>query len=108
MALTAVNLGGITRTARLTRVLLVVTSLALTVVVVAAVSGPGAPTEPLTAPDVLGVLQGAGLLFFAFAGYARVATLGEEVRDPDGRSRAPSPPPWPPPSWSTPSSARPR
>ncbi|MFI9558650.1 APC family permease [Nonomuraea endophytica] len=30
----------------------------------------------------LGVLQGAGLLFFAFAGYARIATLGEEVRDP--------------------------
>ncbi len=29
-----------------------------------------------------GVLQSAGLLFFAFAGYARVATLGEEVRDP--------------------------
>jgi len=28
------------------------------------------------------VLQAAGLLFFAFAGYARVATLGEEVVDP--------------------------
>ncbi|MFC7101289.1 APC family permease [Nonomuraea rubra] len=27
-------------------------------------------------------MQGAGLLFFAFAGYARIATLGEEVRDP--------------------------
>ena len=29
-----------------------------------------------------GVLQSAGLLFFAFAGYARIATLGEEVRQP--------------------------
>jgi APA family basic amino acid/polyamine antiporter len=29
-----------------------------------------------------GVLEAAGLLFFAFAGYARIATLGEEVRDP--------------------------
>jgi basic amino acid/polyamine antiporter, APA family len=28
------------------------------------------------------VLQAAGLLFFAFAGYARIATLGEEARDP--------------------------
>jgi APA family basic amino acid/polyamine antiporter len=28
------------------------------------------------------ILQAAGLLFFAFAGYARIATLGEEVRDP--------------------------
>jgi amino acid transporter len=32
-----------------------------------------------------GVLQAAGLLFFAFAGYARIATLGEEVRDPARR-----------------------
>ncbi len=32
--------------------------------------------------SVGGVLQAAGLLFFAFAGYARIATLGEEVRDP--------------------------
>ena len=29
-----------------------------------------------------GILQSAGLLFFAFAGYARIATLGEEVDDP--------------------------
>lgn len=28
------------------------------------------------------MLQAAGLLFFAFAGYARITTLGEEVRDP--------------------------
>src|SRR5258705_5059276 len=32
--------------------------------------------------SIRGVLQAAGLLFFAFAGYARIATLGEEVRDP--------------------------
>ena len=30
----------------------------------------------------LAVLQGAGILFFAFAGYARMATLGEEARNP--------------------------
>jgi basic amino acid/polyamine antiporter, APA family len=29
-----------------------------------------------------GLLQSAGLVFFAFAGYARIATLGEEVREP--------------------------
>jgi APA family basic amino acid/polyamine antiporter len=28
-------------------------------------------------------MQAAGLLFFAFAGYARIATLGEEVREPE-------------------------
>lgn len=31
---------------------------------------------------VIGVFGGAGFCFFAFAGYARIATLGEEVRDP--------------------------
>ncbi|WP_281964047.1 amino acid permease [Serinicoccus marinus] len=29
-----------------------------------------------------GVLEGAGLFFFAFAGYARIATLAEEVTEP--------------------------
>ena len=38
-----------------------------------------APTPGWT---LYGVLQAAGLLFFAFAGYARIATMGEEVRDP--------------------------
>jgi APA family basic amino acid/polyamine antiporter len=37
---------------------------------------------PLADGGVGGILQAAALLFFAFAGYARIATLGEEVRDP--------------------------
>src|SRR5918998_54641 len=36
----------------------------------------------LTDVTAVGVLQAAGLVFFAFAGYARIATLGEEIRDP--------------------------
>lgn len=35
-----------------------------------------------TSPSAYGVLQAAGLIFFARAGYARIATLGEEVQDP--------------------------
>ena len=46
----------------------------------------------------LGRPPAAGLMFFAFAGYARIATLGEEVKDPRAPSRAPSWPPWPAPS----------
>ena len=42
-----------------------------------------------------GILQSAGLLFFAFAGYARIATLAEEVRDPaTDHSRGRSCWPW--------------
>ena len=51
----------------------------------AAVFGGGATVanlRPLLPGGVRGVLQAAGLLFFAFAGYARIATLGEEVADP--------------------------
>ncbi|WP_093422817.1 APC family permease [Saccharopolyspora flava] len=82
--LAAVNCAGITRTARLTRVLLVAVLLVL--VGFAALSAPAAWSggPPDWFPHgPLGVLQAAGLLFFAFAGYARIATLGEEVRDPE-------------------------
>src|SRR5690349_13802860 len=84
LVLAAVNCRGITRTARLTRVLVAVVVAALAVVVAAALTGsrPGPAAAVATTPGVYGVLQSAGLLFFAFAGYARIATLGEEVRDP--------------------------
>ncbi|WP_345411182.1 APC family permease [Actinomycetospora chlora] len=84
LVLAAVNCRGITRTARLTRILVAVVLAALAVVVAAALTGarPGPAAAVATTPGVYGVLQSAGLLFFAFAGYARIATLGEEVRDP--------------------------
>jgi basic amino acid/polyamine antiporter, APA family len=87
VALAAVNYRGVTRTAGLTRVIVAVVLLALAVVVAAALLGGQADPGRLTADlagglDPYGVLQSAGLLFFAFAGYARIATMGEEVRDP--------------------------
>jgi APA family basic amino acid/polyamine antiporter len=87
--LTVANLRGITRTAALARVLVAVSILAL-VVVVAAIGFSGrtstagfAGLGSLEHGGVHGVFQSAALLFFAFAGYARIATLGEEVRDPE-------------------------
>src|SRR5882762_9186182 len=74
----AVNYRGVTRTAVLTRILLVVVLAVLAAVVV--VGLPKAHWQPVTWNN--GVLQAAGLLFFAFAEYARIATMGEEVRDP--------------------------
>jgi APA family basic amino acid/polyamine antiporter len=85
-ALTAVNYRGITRTAGLATVLVAVSLAALTVVVCAiAAGGHGAsvPRLPFGDGGLYGILQSAGLLFFAFAGYARIATLGEEVSDPE-------------------------
>jgi APA family basic amino acid/polyamine antiporter len=83
--LTAVNHFGVTRTAGLTRVLVTVVLLCLGVAVAVALGGgpePGGPATGAGGLDGYGVLQSAGLLFFAFAGYARIATMGEEVRDP--------------------------
>jgi APA family basic amino acid/polyamine antiporter len=87
VALAAVNYRGVTRTARLTRIVVVLVLAALALTVVASLGG-GAPDldrlTPLTGDGhgPYDILQSAGLLFFAFAGYARIATLGEEVRDP--------------------------
>ena len=84
--LTAVNYRGIEKTARLTRLLVASVLATLAAVVAASLLGGQADGERLLTgwPEVsvLGVCEAAGLLFFAFAGYARIATLGEEVRDP--------------------------
>jgi basic amino acid/polyamine antiporter, APA family len=81
----AVNVGGLSRTVAVTRVLLAVSLTGLGAVVVAGWSSPTASLDRLTPVegDVYGILQSAGFLFFAFAGYARIATLAEEVRDPE-------------------------
>lgn len=85
LGLAGVNLLGITRTALATRILVAIVLVVLAGVVAAgAASGLPALSAPLdlVASGPYGILQSAGLLFFAFAGYARVATLGEEVVDP--------------------------
>jgi APA family basic amino acid/polyamine antiporter len=85
VALTGVNLRGITRTAGLTRILVALSLVALAIVVGVIFGSGDAGLDGLTwdlPHGFYGVLQSAGLLFFAFAGYARIATLGEEVREP--------------------------
>ncbi len=84
VVLALVNCAGVTRTAGLTRVIVTLVLLALGVAVAATFGGDaGREIGPWESPQgAYGVLQSAGLLFFAFAGYARIATLGEEVRDP--------------------------
>ncbi len=81
VVLAALNATGVRSTAIVSAVAAAVVIVVL--VAVLGVSLPGADVARL-AGDArpLGVLPAAGLIFFAFAGYARVATLGEEVRDP--------------------------
>ncbi|MFL6190569.1 MAG: APC family permease [Actinomycetes bacterium] len=85
-AVTVANYLGVARTAAATRVVVAVVLAALAAAVAGMLLGgqadPGNLTSAEAWPGGHGVLQAAGLLFFAFAGYARVATLGEEVADP--------------------------
>jgi APA family basic amino acid/polyamine antiporter len=84
--LVAVNYLGVRKTAEATRAIVVIVLGVLAFVVAAALIG-GSPSAsrltPLGSGGAYGILQAAGILFFAFAGYARIATLGEEVRDPE-------------------------
>jgi APA family basic amino acid/polyamine antiporter len=88
VALTALNYRGVTKTAGLARILVAITLAALAAVVLAILVAGNPALDNLDgwtgrdAGPVYGTLQAAGLLFFAFAGYARIATMGEEVRDP--------------------------
>jgi len=75
------NISGIRTTAVVTTAIVAVVITGLGII-----AAGGLVTEPATSPiefngGVAGILQAAGLLFFAFAGYARMATLGEEVID---------------------------
>ncbi|WP_374021452.1 APC family permease [Mycobacterium sp. HNNTM2301] len=84
VALTTVNYTGVRKSAWLTRVIVALVLAVLAAVIVAAFAAGAAGAEPLRPAGTTlgGVVQAAGLLFFAFAGYARIATLGEEVRNP--------------------------
>jgi APA family basic amino acid/polyamine antiporter len=86
-AVTVANYLGVDRTVAATRVVVGVVLAALAAAVAGMLLGGQADLANLTTragggAGAYGVLQAAGLLFFAFAGYARVATLGEEVADP--------------------------
>ncbi len=84
VVVTAVNIAGVQKTARATWVLVAVVIAVLATVVITGAAGtadgtPGGPTGDI---GIDGVLGSAAVMFYAFAGYARVTVLGEEVRDP--------------------------
>ncbi len=86
LLVTAVNYTGVRKTLLATAVLITLVLASLAVIVAGSFLGgaaePGRLVSGWRVTDVRGVLASAGLLFFAFTGYARVATLGEEVRSP--------------------------
>lgn len=86
LVLAAVNYFGISRTAGLTRVIVIFVVMVLGLVIIAGLSMT-TTIDPQRGAGIFeegwyGILQSGGLLFFAFAGYARIATMGEEVKNP--------------------------
>lgn len=89
LVVTAAALAGVTRSVRVNYGLLFITLLALLTMAIAAapaaikgwsdVSWSSIADRPLSAP---GLLEAAALAFVAFAGFARIATMGEEVVEP--------------------------
>lgn len=84
VGVTTVNYLGIRKTALVTRGIVALVLAALALAVAASLFGGQAEASRLWPPtgSPYGILQSAGFLFFAFAGYARLATLGEEVKEP--------------------------
>ncbi|EPR75608.1 putative amino acid transporter [Leifsonia rubra CMS 76R] len=85
VGLTIVNLLGVKRTALATKLVVLFVVAVLVAVLIIAISSGSTSSHPVVIggdTGLYGILQSAGVLFFAFAGYARVATLGEEVINP--------------------------
>ena len=82
-AMTAINAAGVRRSARVTDVLVILSLISLVAIVI--IGLPHAETShftPFSPGGISGVLRATGLLFFAYTGYSRIATLVEEVRNP--------------------------
>lgn len=80
--LTLVVAGGMQRSARINAAIVGITLVGLAMFVVAGI--PRIETANFAVSASLGdIVHATALMFVAYTGYGRIATLGEEVRDPD-------------------------
>ncbi len=83
LGFTALNYFGVRKSSRVN---LAIVALSLGAVVSFIVLGAGSfdpeRLRPFAPAGWRGLLSGAAIMFFAYTGYARIATLGEEVHDP--------------------------
>lgn len=82
--LTLTNLFGIKKAGRLNTIIVSITLLTLVYFIVAGIPSFDADNlQPFAPQEFGGIAESAALLFFAYTGYARIATLGEEVNEPE-------------------------
>jgi APA family basic amino acid/polyamine antiporter len=83
VAFTALNALGVRRSSQANVAIVAVSVGALvTFTIAGAAAFDASNLRPFAPAGWGGALRSAALLFFAYTGYARIATLGEEVRDP--------------------------
>ena len=83
LVMTVINAAGIRRSTRIIDIIVILSLLTLLAFVVLSIPGVKASNFTPFAPEgIAGILQATGLLFFAYTGYSRIATLVEEVKNP--------------------------
>ncbi|MCH2148778.1 MAG: APC family permease [Phycisphaerales bacterium] len=73
---------GLRRSVMVTVIMLAAACLGIIVFLLACVDAGPSDKSMIAIPDAAGIPEAAALMFVAFTGYGRIATLGEEVRDP--------------------------
>jgi basic amino acid/polyamine antiporter, APA family len=83
LVVTAINAAGIRRSVHVTDVIVILSIASLVAVIIIGLPhGNPANFIPFAPHGFTGILQATGLLFFAYTGYSRIATLVEEVHNP--------------------------
>lgn len=83
LVMTAINAVGIRRSVKVTDVVVVLSVTSLVALVFLGLPHASfSNLSPFAPGGVGGLLEATGLLFFAYTGYSRIATLVEEVRNP--------------------------
>jgi len=84
IAITALNIVGIRASTDASKVMTVIKVGALSVFALVGVASiRPANYQPFAPTGITGVLTAAALVFFAYTGFARIATLGEEIKNPE-------------------------
>jgi APA family basic amino acid/polyamine antiporter len=83
LIMTVLNAGGIKRSVGVTDIVVILSIVSLLAFVVIGLPHAHASNfSPFATGGIGGILRATGLLFFAYTGYSRIATLVEEVRNP--------------------------
>lgn len=84
LILTSLNLIGIKQSTTINNVLVIIKIAILTLFITFGIFQVHSQNYSEISPNGLfGILQGAGFIFFAYLGFGRIATLGEEVKKPE-------------------------